>query len=124
MYLTYLEYGARGGTLDDTAFARYEKRASKNIDAETHGRVSRMSEVPESVKDCVFELVEYNRKFDITAQAVTSRSQSAGNVSESESYATRSTEEVAADITEIIWTYLSTEKDDSGVPLLYRGWTP
>lgn len=124
MYLTYLEYGERGGTLDDTAFARYEKRASKNIDAETHGRVSRMSEVPESVKDCVFELVEYNRKFDITAQTVTSRSQSAGNVSESESYATRSTEEVAADITEIIWTYLSTEKDDKGTPLLYRGWTP
>ena len=54
MYLTYDEYKSKGGTLDETAFNRYEKKAEKKIDYYTQGRVK---EADISVKWCAFELI-------------------------------------------------------------------
>ena len=56
-----------------------------------------------------------------SGKAVTSKSQSAGGVSESESYATKTTDEINFEMLNIVYDYLATEKDDYGTPLLYRG---
>ena len=56
-----------------------------------------------------------------SGKAVTSKSQSAGGVSESESYATKTTDEINAEMLCIVYDYLATEKDGCGTPLMYRG---
>jgi hypothetical protein len=56
-----------------------------------------------------------------SGRTVTSKSQSAGNVSESESYATKTADDIGNDMTDILRDYLSSETDDCGTSLLYRG---
>ena len=52
-YLSYGEYLARGGTLAEAEFRACEARARSRVDAMTYGRVRRMAEVPEAVKDAM-----------------------------------------------------------------------
>ena len=121
IYLTYEEYSNMGGICDLTAFNRNIDRACGVIDNATHNRVDCMAEVPQRAKALCRDLVEYLAKNDTTDIAVTSRSQSAGGVSESESYATKTTDDVYGDIQNMIYDYLLNVTDDKGVPLLYRG---
>ena len=121
IYLTYDEYSAMGGICDLTAFNRNIDRACGVIDNATHNRVDRMEEVPQRVKALCRDLVEYLARSDTTEIAVTSRSQSAGGVSESESYATKTADDVYGDIQNMIYDYLANEKTDNGIPLLYKG---
>ena len=120
-YLTYDEYGKIGGTLDLTAFNRNITRANGVIDNETHNRVANMKTVPDGVKHCLRDLVEYFEVNKTTEISVTSRSQSVGGVSESESYNTKSADDMYGDICNILYDYLQSLKDDKGIPLLYRG---
>ena len=120
-YLTYEEYSNIGGICDLTAFNRNIDRACGIIDNATHNRVDCMAEVPQRAKALCRALVEYLAKNDTTEIAVTSRSQSAGGVSESESYATKTADDVYGDIQNMIYDYLLNVTDDKGVPLLYRG---
>lgn len=121
-YLTYEEYSnSLGGALDLTAFNRYIDRACGIIDNATHNRIECMSEVPQRAKALCRDLVEYLARNDTTEIAVTSRSQSAGGVSESESYVTKTDVELQADIDNMITDYLLNVTDDNGTPLLYRG---
>lgn len=120
-YLTYEEYTEIGGTLDLTAFNRNIDRACGIIDNATHNRIVCMEEVPQRAKALCRDLVEYLAKNDTTETAVTSRSQSAGGVSESESYATKTADDVYGDIQNMIYDYLLNVTDDNGIPLLYRG---
>ena len=120
-YLTYEEYLNMGGICDVTAFNRFSDRAFGIIDNATHNRIECMAEVPQRAKALCRDLVEYlarNLTFDAVVQ---SRSQSAGGVSESESYAIKSKDELQADIDNMIADYLMTETDDNDTPLLYRG---
>ena len=80
-----------------------------------------MADVPQRAKTLCRDLVEYLARNDTTEIAVTSRSQSAGGVSESESYVTKTNIELQADIDNMIADYLMAETDDNGTPLLYRG---
>ena len=121
IYLTYEEYSNMGGICDLTAFNRNIDRACGVIDNATHNRVDCMAEVPQRAKALCRDLVEYLARNDTTEIAVTSRSQSAGGVSESESYATKTTDDVYGDIQNMIYDYLLNVTDDKGVPLLYRG---
>ena len=121
IYLTYEEYSNIGGICDLTAFNRNIDRACGIIDNATHNRVDCMAEVPQRAKALCRALVEYLAKNDTTEIAVTSRSQSAGGVSESESYATKTADDVYGDIQNMIYDYLLNVTDDKGVPLLYRG---
>lgn len=75
--------------------------------------------LPTEVKALCRELVDYLDA--CSAPVVTSRSQSSGGVSESESYATKSREEQAQDIDNMICDYLLPLTDNKGTPLLYRG---
>ena len=121
IYLTYEEYINIGGICDLTAFNRNIDRACGIIDNATHNRIECMAEVPQRAKALCRDLVEYLARNDTTAIAVTSRSQSAGGVSESESYATKTADDVYSDIQNMIYDYLLNVADDNGTPLLYRG---
>ena len=121
VYLTYEEYSAMGGICDLTAFNRNIDRACGVIVNATHNRSEYMAEVPQRAKSLCRDLVEYLARNDTTEIAVTSRSQSAGGVSESESYATKTADDMYGDIQNMIYDYLLNVTDDKGVPLLYRG---
>ena len=120
-YLTYEEYSKMGGVLDLTAFNRYIDRACGIIDNSTHNRIECMAEVPQRAKALCRDLVEYLARYSTSDMVVSSRSQSAGGVSESESYATKTADDVYGDIQNMIYDYLLNETDDNGTPLLYRG---
>jgi hypothetical protein len=115
------EYLELGGVCDATAFNRYIDRASGIIDNATRNRIECMKEVPQRAKALCRDLVECLARNDTTEIAVTSRSQSAGGVSESESYATKTADDVYGDIQNMLYDYLGSETDDNGTPLLYRG---
>lgn len=121
IYLTYDEYSTMGGICDTTAFNRNIDRACGIIDNSTHNRIECMAEVPQRAKALCRDLVEYLARYSTSDMVVSSRSQSAGGVSESESYVTKTDVELQADIDNMIIDYLLTEKDDNGTPLLYRG---
>ena len=121
IYLTYEEYSNIGGICDLTAFNRNIDRACGVIDNATHNRIEYMAEVPQRAKTLCRDLVEYLARNDTTEIAVTSRSQSAGGVSESESYATKTADDVYGDVQNMLYDYLGNEKDDKGTPLLYKG---
>ena len=118
-YLTYTEYKEIGGTLDETAFNRNIDRACVMIDVRTQSRLECFEEIPQIVKVVCTDLVEYIST-NTVEKAVTSRSQSAGGVSESESYATKTAEDYSADL-DRIFEPLAVVKTKNGVSVLYRG---
>jgi hypothetical protein len=120
IYLTYTEYKEIGGILEETAFNRNIDRACGVIDNATHNRIVCMKEVPQKVKPLCRDLLEYLVENNST-KIITSKSQSAGGVSESESYATKTADDVYGDIQNMLYDYLGNETDDNGTPLLYRG---
>lgn len=120
-YLTYEEYSNMGGVLDITAFNRSIDKVCSIIDNATHKRIECMKTIPQSVKALCRDLVEHISANSTSEKLVASRSQSAGGVSESESYEIKSREEVQVDIDNMIADYLTAETDDNGTPLLYRG---
>ncbi|MDD6990166.1 hypothetical protein [Ruminococcus sp.] len=121
IYLTYDEYNSMGGICDLTAFNRNIDRACGIIDNATHNRIEGMTDVPHRAKALCRDLVEYLARYSTSDMVVSSRSQSAGGVSESESYVTKTDTELQADIDNMIADYLMAETDDNGTPLLYRG---
>ena len=120
-YLTYEEYSNMGGVLDLTAFNRYIDRACSIIDNATHNRIEPMHGVPKKVKALCRDLIEYLANDFGSSKQVSNHSQSAGGVSESESFVIRSIEERAGEIDDMVKDYLLNEVDDNGTPLLYRG---
>lgn len=121
IYLTYDEYVRIGGILDLTAFNRTVTRVSGMIDNATFCRIEKMSKVPENAKHLCRDLIEYLARNNVTELTVTSRSQSAGAVSESESYKVKTSEEMQEEISKMIYDYLGGCFDDNGNLLLYRG---
>lgn len=119
-YLTYEEYVEIGGVLEVTAFNRNIDRVCGMIDNATFGRLEKMTEIPRQVKACCRELVEYLAN-NVNGKTITSKSQSAGGVSESESYANKSADDVENEIANIIFDYIGSVKTENGTPLLYRG---
>lgn len=120
IYLTYTEYKEIGGILDETAFIRNIDRACGIVDNATHNRIECMAKVPQRAKALCRDLVEYLVENN-GVKIVTSKSQSAGGVSESEGYATKTADDVCGDIQNIVYDYLGNETDDKSTPLLYRG---
>ena len=120
-YIEYQEYLGIGGICDVTAFNRNIDRACGVIDNATHNRIECMAEVPQRAKALCRDLVEYLARYSTSDMVVSSRSQSAGGVSESESYVTKTDVELQADIDNMVADYLLAETNDNGTPLLYRG---
>lgn len=120
IYLDYAQYAEIGGVLEMTAFNRYIDRVCGIIDNATFGRIEKMTEIPRQVRACCRELVEYMAK-NVEQGNVSSQSQSAGGVSESVTYANKSTEDIENECANIIFDFLGNVKTDNGTPLLYRG---
>ena len=121
IYLTYTEYKEIGGALEETAFNRNIDRACGIIDNATHNRIECMAEVPQKAKALCRDLIEYLANDFGSSKQVSNHSQSAGGVSESESFVIRSIEERAGEVGDMVKDYLLNEVDDNGTPLLYRG---
>ncbi len=122
-YLTFDEYKELGGALDEAAFIRNINRVNGIIRNATHCRIEKMQSVPDEAKALCRDLLDYFHAYPTTEKAISSKSQSAGGVSESEGYTVKSKEEQAEDINNMICDYLLCIKDDNGTPLLYRGCT-
>ena len=120
IYLTYDGYKEIGGNLDVTAFNRNIGRACGIIDNATHNRITEGS-VPDNAKALCRDLVEHFAASFGSSKQVSNHSQSAGGVSESESFVIRSIEERAGEIDDMVKDYLLGEVDENGTPLLYRG---
>ena len=120
-YIEYQEYLGIGGICDSTAFNRNIDRACGIIDNATHNRIECMEEIPQRAKALCMDLVEYLANDFGSSKQISNHSQSAGGVSESESFVIRSIEERAGEIDDMVKDYLLNEVDDNGTPLLYRG---
>jgi hypothetical protein len=119
-YLTYEEYSNMGGVLDLTAFNRNIDRACAMIDNRTQSILECFEEIPQIVKVVCADLVDYIANNSVDKTIVTSKSQSAGGVSESESYATKTAEDYSADL-DRIFEPLAVVKTKNGISILYRG---
>ncbi len=121
-YLSFEEYSSTGGVLDLAAFSRNIDRACGIVANATHKRIERMAEVPKQVKALCRDLVEYlATNSNVNEKDVASWSESAGVVSESVSYVTKTKDEMQTDIDGIVFDYLASVTDHCGTPLLYRG---
>ena len=118
-YLTYEEYTEIGGTLDLTAFNRNIDRACAMIDNRTQSRLECFEEIPQIVKVVCVDLVDYIAT-NTVEKTVTSKSQSAGGVSESESYAVKTADDFANDL-DRIFEPLAVVKTKNGISITYRG---
>ena len=121
-YLTYAEYVERGGTLPETSFNLLEFKSRKRIDYLTDSRVQNMVEIPEAVKMCMMCLISLENTVGIQAQVEKPVVTSFSTDGYSESYGkTLGVADADKSMNASVAEYLYGEKDDEGVPLLYRG---
>lgn len=121
-YLTYDEYSDIGGTLEKAAFERVIDRACAIVDLYTQKRLQAEFLISERVKACVRDLCEVIYTATNGEKAhLASRSQSAGGVSESESYTAKTAEELTSEMYGIVYDYLAAEATEGGTPLMYKG---
>lgn len=122
-YLTYGEYTGYGGTLPETDFVLAEFKARKMIDSWTDCRVQGMAAVPEAVKLCMMQAIKYENTYGVEAQADSPVISSYNTDGYSESYGSAQDQAQAAhkSLYRTVRSLLYGEKDDNGVPLLYRG---
>ncbi len=124
MYLTYDEYCNMGGLLDEAAFSSLCRKAEYTVNAQASGRtgerISQLTELPQAVKDCIFELTAHLSANAFDGTAVQSESQTLGSQSESITYSHLTKEESEAEINTIIRSYLLPVKY-KGVSILYSG---
>ena len=119
-YLTYEEYTEIGGTLDLAAFNRNIDRACAMIDIRTQSRLEEFESIPQIVKIVCEDLVGYIATNAVEKPIVSSKSQSAGGVNESESYAVKTADDFANDL-DRIFEPLGVVKTKNGVSIMYRG---
>lgn len=118
-YLSYDEYVNMGGTLDLTAFNRNIARVYGIIENATQGRIDGLYGIPREVKLLCLELVEYLAEIGKADRTAQSKSQSAGGVSESVTYADDAA--VRSYIDRMLDDYLRSLKTRNGVSVLYKG---
>ena len=123
MYLTYAQYTAWGGTMDETAFELAELKARKRIDGMTQGRVANMAEVPQEVRAAMMEIIAVDAVYGAGAQceAPVVAGFSTDGYSESYGSAESRTAAVEKRLAEQVGALLFGVTDDEGVPLLYAG---
>ena len=121
-YLTYQEYLALGGTLEEMPFNLLEFNARKKIDERTFGRLVDKGQEYKEVKLCIYNMIttlnSYS-SYDAQNKAISSESTDGYSIS----YGTpqkSTTEAKNSELEDIIDTYLSNLIVDD-VPVLYRG---
>lgn len=121
-YLTYQEYKALGGTLDEMPFNLLEYNARKKIDERTFGRLIDKGQEYKEVKLCVYNMIttlnSYS-SYDTQNKAISSESTDGYSIS----YGTpqkSTTEAKNSELDDTINSYLANVVKDN-VPVLYRG---
>ncbi len=122
MYLTYDEYTAYGGKSDASAFTEYNRRAEQMVRSQAAGqtgkRIDALEDVPQAVKDCIFDLIQFLSVNAAENRNIVNESQSSDGVTESYSYASKTDEQIAAEGEDIIYNSFF----GGGIgELLYRG---
>lgn len=123
-YLTYDEYKALGGSLDQTPFNLLEYEARRIIDSRTLQRLHEINIIPQEVKMCMFALINTINSY--ASQSQTSKnisSESVGSYSVSYITGTQIQETINsknAELTYIVLTYL-TGVIVNGEHLVYLG---
>ena len=138
MYLTYIEYQAYGGTLDNTSFINYEFRARAEIDWVTFNRLKNDTKFDDSVKMCMFAIIGELQKIDAlssvvtmdgvnnntTTAAVSGMSNDGVSVSYNIQSANDGITNAKANIKDVISKYLQGTTNELRQKLLYRGIYP
>lgn len=121
-YLTYQEYKALGGTLDEMPFNLLEYNARMKIDERTFGRLVDKGQEYQEVKLCVYNMIttlnSYS-SYDTQNKAISSESTDGYSIS----YGTpqkSTTDAKNSELEDVVDTYLSNLIVDD-VPVLYRG---
>ena len=121
-YLTYQEYLALGGTLEEMPFNLLEFNARKKIDERTFGRLVDKGQEYQEVKLCVYNMIttlnSYS-SYDTQNKAISSESTDGYSIS----YGTPQKSVVEAkngELEDIMNSYLANIVIDN-VPVLYRG---
>lgn len=121
-YLTYQEYKALGGTLDEMPFKLLEFNARKKIDERTFGRLVDKGQEYQEVKLCVYNMIttlnSYS-SYDTQNKAISSESTDGYSIS----YGTPQKSVIEAkngELEDIMNSYLANIVIDN-VPVLYRG---
>lgn len=122
-YLTYAQYTAWGGTMDEAAFNLAEIKARARIDAMTQGRVARMAEAPEQVRAAMYEIIGVEQTFSASAQAAAPIAASFTTDGYSESYGSAESRTAAIEkqLNAQLEALLDGVPDDEGVPLTFAG---
>lgn len=138
MYLTYDEYLAFGGTVEETAFDNLEFEARTIIDWWTYNRLQNEEEYPETVKRCMYKLItliftrQQAQLLNSGNDAITN-STGVGIVQQSNdgvstTYNIMSAGEIISqseeDVKSTIRMYLSNVRNSLGQKVLYRGLYP
>lgn len=121
-YLTYQEYKALGGTLDEMPFKLLEFNARKKIDERTFGRLVDKGQEYQEVKLCVYNMIttlnSYS-SYNTQNKAISSESTDGYSIS----YGTPQKSVIEAkngELEDIMNSYLANIVIDN-VPVLYRG---
>ena len=124
-YLTYDEYVAYGGTMDETAFTVAEFKARSRIDWLTMARVKNMAAVPEEVKLAMMSIIAVDAKYSAPAQAGSAVVSSFSTDGYSESYGSASdqTQTIEKQLNNEVSKMLFGVMDDYGERLIFRGLT-
>ncbi len=121
-YLTYQEYLALGGTLDEMPFNLLEYNARMEIDKRTFGRLVDKGQEYQEVKLCIYDMIITLKSYsDYEAQNKAISSESIDGYSISYGTPQKSTTEAKnSELEDIINSYLANVVVDN-VPVLYRG---
>ena len=121
-YLSYAEYQILGGALPETTFNLLEFKARKRIDYLTASRVQDMTTVPTAVKQCMMSLIALENTVGIEVQATKPTVVSFSTDGYSENYGkAMDADEAGQNMNRLVAQLLYGEKNDKGVPLLFRG---
>ena len=121
-YLTYQEFKALGGTLDEMPFNLLEYNARMKIDERTFGRLVDKGQEYKEVKLCVYNMITILNSYssyDTQNKAISSESTDGYSIS----YGTPQKSVVKAkngELEDIMNSYLANIVIDN-VPVLYRG---
>ena len=116
-YLTYDEYKALGGLLDQTPFNLLEFEARKEVDKYTFNRLVNLETQNQEVKLCIYALIEQISSNKANSNGVASESTDGYSIS----YTSQNNAEISQKTQNTIETYLINCKLADGTPYLYRG---
>jgi len=127
-YLTHAEYMEMGGTVENTAFIRFEWEARREVDYYTHQRIiadiqkgAELENTPyfEALQMLIFALVELGNKYSLVSDEKTITSTSNNGISVS--YQSTTMQEANTARKKLIKNYLDGCQDSQGVNLLWVG---